>query len=316
MSGCVFGLPIPMECMFKLSIDHLELLFRLNEFPIGNAAMTFVGLRGCLPARPFDQTHGAQHELQPASVDYLHPRCTLIQWEHRVRRFAVFPGSTVPHRRSVVDAQKRGGTGANQMMTGYFTDYRKGWHRKGMPTGHEAWRQNLPRPIRRTTDDPEYDELDRLEIANPADNLHAAWCAGIRDGFSSAGCQVVVGYPACVRRGSAPATGPWKIFKDRGYASRQTEFHYALFLGTDAMRLVASGPAGLERVRYGSFGARAKLVQQALMAEGFYEGCLDGRFASESLRALLAFQTAKFGIRGGDGVCGPKTARALGVKLE
>lgn len=45
----------------------------------------------------------------------------------------------------------------------------------------------------------------------PFDNLHAGWCMGVEsESFASAGCQVLVGFPKCSKRGTKPETGPWK----------------------------------------------------------------------------------------------------------
>ncbi|MBC8066441.1 MAG: hypothetical protein H7Y17_16535 [Chlorobia bacterium] len=301
--------------MFKLTSEHLAQLFQLNEFPYAADAMVFVGLRGCLPVNPGDQAEGIEHQLAVATVDHLHPRCTLVQWSPKSRTFAVFPGSTVPHESSIEAARKRNGSGANQLLTGFYSDYRKGWHKAGTRTGHEAWRQSASRPTRRSADDLDYDGDDRVEIVNPADNLHAGWSPGLDGSFSSAGCQVVVGYPKCESRGDAPATGPWRTFQERGYKLKQQSFGYGLFNGGEIRRLVLSGPEGTERVRYGSKGERAKRIQAGLKAKDFYEGKLDGDFGPRSLRALLGFQEATFGKGGDDGICGSQTAEALGVKL-
>jgi peptidoglycan hydrolase-like protein with peptidoglycan-binding domain len=69
----------------------------------------------------------------------------------------------------------------------------------------------------------------------------------------------------------------------------------------------------MERVRYGSNGPRAKSIQKALKAKGFYEGTVNGEFGDRSIRALLEFQEVEFGRNGDDGICGPQTAEALGV---
>lgn len=300
--------------MFKLTAEHLVQLFRLNEFPYVADAMVFVGLRGCLPVNPADQAEAAVQHLEVTPVDFLHPRCTLVQWTPKRGKLAVFPGSTVPHQSSIEAARKRNGAGANQLLTGFYSDYRKGWHKKGSPTGHEAWRQNASRPIRRSADDLDYDGDDRVEIVNPADNLHAGWSPGLDGAFSSAGCQVVVGYPKCERRGDAPATGPWSIFLEHGYKLKQQSFGYGLFNGSEVQRLVLDGPTGAERVRFGSRGERAERVQKALKGKGFYEGKIDGDFGPRSLRALLGFQEATSGKGGDDGICGLQTAGALGIK--
>jgi hypothetical protein len=63
-------------------------------------------------------------------------------------------------------------------MTGYYSDYRRGKHKAGSETGHDAFRQVEGRPIRRTADDFDYDNDDRVEFSNPFDNLHAAWAWG------------------------------------------------------------------------------------------------------------------------------------------
>ncbi len=301
--------------MFTLSADKLGTLFALNEYPLDPAGMIFVGIRGCIPTDPSNLDEASEHLLDSVVVNYLNLRCTLIQWSPKSAKFAVFAGSTVPHQSSVTAAKKRNGVGANQLMTGFYKDYRKGWHKRGAKTGHEAWRQSASRPIRRTADDLDYDGDDRVEIVNPADNLHAAWSPGLDGSFSSAGCQVVLGYPKCEQRGDAPATGPWKVFYDRGYKLKQESFGYGLFNSGEVQRLVLNGPKGLERVRFGSVGERAGRVQEALKLKKFYEGKVDGDFGPRSLRALLEFQEATFGMGGDDGICGPQTAEALGIKL-
>jgi len=300
--------------MFTLTVSHLKQLFELNEFPLDNDAMQFAGFRGCVPINPGDQNLAAKHDLMTASLDYRHPRCTLVQWTPSEGKFAAYPGSTVPHQDSVASARRRGGVGTNQLVSGFYGDYRKGWHKAGKPTGHEAWRQTASRPIRRTGDDLDYDGDDRVELVNPSDNLHCGWCAGMESKYSSAGCQVVVGFPKCVQRGNDPATGPWKLFQSRGYAIAQQSFGYALLNGGEVQRLALSGPVGLERIRCGSQGPRAERVQKALKEKGFYEGIVDGQFGTRSLRALLDFQEAKFGRGGDDGICGPQTAEALGIE--
>ena len=299
--------------MYKLSANHLAEIFALNEYPYDPGAMVFAGIRGCLPIDLGNLEEAKEHEVETATVDHVHPRCTLIQWTPKTGLFAVFPGSTVPHQSSIAAAKKRKGVGANQLLTGFYDDFRKGWHKRGSKTGHEAWRQNASRPVRRSADDLDYDGDDRVEVVNPADNLHAGWSAGLNGSFSSAGCQVLVGYPKCEQRGDSPATGPWKVFQERGYKLKQQAFGYGLFNGGEVQRLVLNGPKGLERVRFGSVGERAKKVQEGLKAKEFYEGKLDGDFGPRSLRALLDFQEATFGKDGDDGICGPQTAEALGV---
>jgi len=297
--------------MFTLTATHLKTLCHLNEFPIREEEMVFLGFRGCLPPNPADQTFAASHSLSLASINYLNPRCTLVQWLPGEETFAVFPASTVPHQKYIQSAFSNGGQGANELLTGYYTDFRKGRHKGFKSTGHEAFVQTNNRPYRRTVDNLTYDPLDRVEMDNPGDNLHCGWFGGLDAGYSSAGCQVVMGFPQCAQRSDEPNTGPWKVFHDEAYKRDQQSFGYALLNGTEVQRLVLSGAGGMERVRFGSEGERTSRVQTALKEKGYYEGDVEGQFGLRSLRALLNFQEATFGTGGDDGICGPQTAEAL-----
>jgi hypothetical protein len=220
--------------MFSLKEEDLLTLWKLNLFPVPEDRYVFFGLRGCLPVNNQDQTFAKAHLLQVVIPDYGHPCCTLGQWAPG-RGFAVFPGSTVPHRKHVQKAMLRGGVGTNQLLTGCYKDYRKGLHKGGKQTGHDAFRQDNKSPVRRTADDTDYDEDDRIEYTQPFDNLHVAWCMGVdHDSFASAGCQVVVGFPRCEKRANLPDTGPWKVFKENAYGIEQKSFYYVLLTGRDA----------------------------------------------------------------------------------
>jgi len=202
-------------------------------------------------------------------------------------------------------------------MTGRYRDYRKGIHKKGGPTAHEAFRQIAAHPIRRTADDFDYDNDDRVEFTNPFDNIHAAWSMGVdNDNYASAGCQVIVGYPKCTKRGDKPDIGAWGVFKENAYSPElgQDVFLYVLLSARDAQRIVLDGPAKLTRLRFGSDGELVKLVQNALKTEDFYEGNVDGDFGERTLRAVLAYQEATFGPAADDGIVGPLTASALGIE--
>lgn len=277
--------------------------------------MVFFGLRGCLPVNEEDHEFRTEHLVELAEPDYIHPRCTLGQWYQG--KMALFQGSTVPHRKYIEKAIARNGLGTNQMMLGYYKDYRKGIHKQGGPTAHEAFVQTQGRPVRRTSDDFDYDEDDRVEFSNPYDNLHAAWCMSINDSnFGSAGCQVVVGYPQCPKRGQSGEAGPWKFFRQNAYKLAQQIFPYALLPGRDALRATQAGPGTLTaRLRYGSQGPVVVQLQEALVKAGFNVGEIDGDFGKQTTEAVLAYQTAKFGPHSDDGVVGPMTAEALGLTL-
>jgi hypothetical protein len=211
-------------------------------------------------------------------------------------------------------AMATGGEGANQLLTGFYADYRKGKHNAARDTAHDAFRQTQGRPHRRTADDYDFENDDRVEYGNPCDNLHAAWCHGIAHAtYASAGCQVVVGYPSCKKRDDKGDTGPWATFKGNAYERQQDSFGYILLDGTSAQAVALRAKGQKPRIRFGSQGERVELVQEALKALNHYEGIVDGDFGERTLRAVLSFQTAAFGPDGDDGVVGPQTAQALDI---
>ena len=117
--------------MFELSDEVLRGLFAANEFTFEEDEMLFVGIRGCLPLD--GSVWSKSCRLERAVLDYQRPRCTLTQWLPGEQRIAVYPGSTVPHRRSILAAKRKSGIGANQLMPGFYRDYEKGWHRANTP---------------------------------------------------------------------------------------------------------------------------------------------------------------------------------------
>jgi len=211
----------------------------------------------------------------------------------------------------------KGGAGANQLMTGYFSDYAKGIHHPNdAERATKAFVQTMPRTVRRTQDDLDYDTLDEARIELPHDNLHAAWCEtveGTYDSFSSAGCQVVVGYPEC-RMHAAGDTGPWRVFKENAYGRYpdQQKFPYVLLNATEAANVNLGVPA-TPRLRFGSAGPLVTALQRALDVHHLYPGRIDGQFGERTFLGVLAFQAAKLGAQADDGIVGPRTAAALGV---
>ena len=297
--------------MFVLTEDNLLKLWALNHYPVDGNGWVLFGLRGCLPVNDEDHRFAQSHQVQVEAVDYTHPRCTLGQWKPG-SGIALFPGSTVPHRKHVEASRPRGGAETNQLMTGYYADYRKGVHKAGTPTAHDAFRQAGKLPVQRTSDDVDFDADDRVEFEQPFDNLHAAWSQGVNhDSFASAGCQVIVGFPRCAKRENHDDTGPWKEFKENAYSIAQTSFPYALLTGREVER-VSMGVTSTT-LRYGSKGALVTAVQEALKKRGFYEGEIDDDFGFRTLRAVLNFQTAEFGPSADDGIVGKQTAAALGI---
>lgn len=302
---------------FTINTAVIINLLSSNSFTLLNAEpeIVFIGLRGCLPVQPDNNVFSDSHELRVADVDYRHPRCTICQWRPKTSEIATFAASTVPHLKYVGPSVKRNGEGCNELMTGFYLDYRKGVHKAGSPTAHKAFRETGNHPIRRTADDYDFDNDDRVDFANPCDNIHAGWSMGIdHPDFASAGCQVIVGYPTCPQRGDLPAAGPWKTFRDNAYAIAQDRFPYALFYGSEAFAAAQPG-AYARKLRFGSRGAAVSALQEALKAKLFYEGNVDEDFGVRTLRAVLAYQTATFGPGGNDGIVGKMTAAALGLSL-
>jgi len=278
--------------------------------------MIFFGLRGSLPVDVFNHDFLVQQSLNITPVDFNSPRCTMGQWIPSRQTLAIFPGSTTPHRKYTIVSPGS----ANQLMTGYYNDYRKGPHKAGKPTGHLAFKQIQGCPVRRDYNrDLNYNELDdRVEYDFPLDNLHAGWCPGVSaTSYASAGCQVVVGYPKCPSLGNKPEVGPWKVFKENAYALPQDRFSYVLAEAQNVQEVVQKLEAGIKipgRLRFGSKGPLVTEVQKALKSKGFYEAELDLDFGNRTLRAVLAFQQSTFGKDQDNGIVGPVTAEALGLK--
>jgi len=300
---------------FTLNDTVLRRMCEINNFPVPTEGMIFVGLRGCLPTNPDDQEARTEHVVEVAAFDHVHPRCTLCQWTPETSVIALFPGSTVPHEKYVKSSLEKDGKGTNQLMTGYYTDYRKGVHKAGTSKAHEAFRQTQGHPIRRTADDFDYDNDDRVEFMNPYDNLHAGWSMSVNSNdFASAGCQVVVGFPSCNYLGNQPHLGAWMVFKENAYSISQQSFPYVLLSGTDAQKVALAGSQKMSpRLRFGSNGLLVSHVQTALKGQGFYEGNIDSDFGHRTTRAVLDFQASTFGPGADDGVVGPVTAAALKV---
>ena len=302
---------------FLLHDQLLRRVLDVNSVPLDPAAMIFFGLRGALPIDLDNLEFDAAHAIGVDNVDYVHPRCTFVQWLPADGTLAVFPGSTVPHSTHVGVALPNRGVGVNQLMTGYYDDYRKGVHKAGSPTAHDAFRQTEGRPIRRTQDDLDFDPDDRTELTNPFDNLHAGWSPSVNHpDYASMGCQVVLGFPKCERLGNRPATGPWSVFQDNAYAQAQDRFGYMLIDGRSVQAVAEAGTGRVpRRLRFGSQGELVTQLQTELKRLGFYEGSVDADFGPRTIRAVLAFQVARFGVDSEDGVVGPQTASALGIQL-
>ena len=304
--------------MFKIDSDVLRRLCTNNSFQVNNKELIFLGLRGLLPLDESNFDFEEAHLVHLVEIDYRHPRCTFVQWSPQENKLAVFPGSTVPHKKYINESLKKNGEGTNRLMTGLYKNYKKGFHKAGSETGHSAFRQINALPIRRTSDDEDYDELDQVEFSRPFDNIHAAWCPGIdSDRFASAGCQVIVGFPKCKRRNGLDNSGAWKAFHKNAYSFSQQVFAYILLNGRDALKAATDESNGKRgRLRFGSEGEKVGILQKKLQEKNFYEGDTDNQFGPRTLFALLDFQASVFGKEGSDGILGPMTAEALDMNLN
>jgi hypothetical protein len=305
---------------FVVSGHLLERLMAINSFPRNQGdQLIFFGLRGCLPldwpnAPP---SFAPSQTLKLMEINYENPRCTIGQWNTEKDTLVVFPGSTVPTLKYVVEAEKQGGAGANQLMTGYYL-FKKGIHRAGQPSGHPAFIQLGSRACRRTADNEVavYQPTDLVSEVDD-DNLHAAFGDTLDGTYSSAGCQVVLGHPQCQQFKDAP---PWPIFRDAAYNIDQQQFSYILLDGVQVAQIAKDPDAQTALlVRSGSVESALpqgsqdliRKLQTALNQGGFYKGNPDGQFGAETAEAVAKFQKAKVGAIYVDTVVGSQTGKAL-----
>jgi hypothetical protein len=135
-------------------------------------------------------------------------------------------------------------------MTGYYR-FVKGIHLQNAPRAHPALKQAGTRVCRRTADNAIYEDTDPAVVDVDDDNLHAAFGEAPDGTYSSAGCQVVLGFPECGEYEDKPL---WPTFRDRAYAlDHQEKFGYLDYLEVaevsedpEAKRplLLAVGPTG------------------------------------------------------------------------
>lgn len=297
---------------FTVSHGLLSDLCNINQFALPPLEMIFVGLRGAVVSDANDHGFKGQQTLNLIDINYVNPRCTMLQWRPASQDIAAFPASTVPNQINIKKSLE-GREKANCLLTGYYKDYRKGIHKQGQKTGHPAFRQHAPRPILRTSDDLDFDTDDRVEYNNPHDNIHCGWFQSLSsDNFASAGCQVIMGFPKCKKPGREQNVGPWKVFHDNAYGISQDSFPYVLVTGLDVFGLINSSSA-IAKLRYGSSGPKVKALQQALKDKKFYKGIIDGDFGELTMKAVIRFQQQRFGKDDVDGIVGHITAEELGI---
>jgi len=298
-----------------VNLDLIKLIAETNNFDFPKTPESkylICGIRGAILEDPNNTSFQAVKTLHLSDINYTNPRCTILLLNLLDGQLAAYPASTVPHRRSIKASVLKNGLGTNCLMTGFYSDYRKGVHKPQSNTGHPALRQTAPHPIRRSADDEDYDNDDRIEYANPFDNIHGGWFQSIdAEYFSSAGCQVIMGYPGCKRPGREKSVGPWASFQKNIYETTQDKFAYLLVSGREFLPLLATPPVKTQKLKFGSKGAGVIDLQEKLAKKHFYEGKTDGDFGERTLKAVINFQQSVFGKEGADGVVGPMTLAEL-----
>jgi hypothetical protein len=299
----------------KITSDHLRKLLRVNSYPYSEINMMVFAIRGAMIAGNDANDFKFMHHIKEATLNYKNPRCIIGIWKPVENKIALFSASTVPNinfiKKQVIKKAK-----SNCMMSGYYSFYEKGFHNPSEMGRHQALRLATNIFLRRSFDDFDFDNKDTVEVGNPNDNIHAAYCDTVNGTYSSAGCQVIIGQPKCKRRNDKPNTGHWKSFHDYIYNSTQTQFDYALFRFIDFEAAVNAGETPIQaRLRFGSKGNLVKNLQDKLKAKGYFGTNADASFGRNTLMAVLEFQKDTFGIDDADGVVGSVTANKLGLDL-
>lgn|GEM_PF-1431161 len=297
---------------FELTHKLMLSICARNFFPIPEDRMVFFGLRGCLPVDPEDHSFLASRTLKLAEVNYQNPRCTLGQWIPANKVLAVYPGSTCPNEALVASAKSRGGQGANQLLTGYYA-FVKGMHRADSGSGHQAFRQEETRVVLRNADDMDFDFQDTADPGMQADNLHCGFSSGVNSGYSSAGCQVVVGFPNR-NDGRSTESGPWAFFRQMAYNLDQASFRYVLLNGSEVETMAADPDLVRSAlVRFGSQGEVVRSLQKRLRDLGLISFVPDAACGPNTQLAIIRFQVERMGAENADGIVGPNTATQLGI---
>lgn len=297
--------------------DHLRKLLRVNSYPYSETQFMVFGIRGAKPNSADFDTFKSSHTIEMSDINYLNPNCIIGIWNPVQNKIALFIGSTVPHLK-YIKKHKEGTGKANAMQSGFYSFYEKGYHNPNPNNAHQALRLATNIVLRRSNNDLVYTNDDPIEVGNPNDNIHAAYCDDATGNYSSAGCQVIVGQPKCAGRGNLGNTGYWKKFHNIIYndAPSQLHFNYSLLRFVDAEAVATMGDGLMEaRLRFGSKGNTVLELQKKLKSKGYYNTDLDGEFGRNTLLAVITFQKATFGLKEADGVVGSNTASKLGLTL-
>jgi hypothetical protein len=295
--------------------DNLRKLLRVNSYPFNESKMMVFGIRGARPVGTGFDSFKQSQQIEKTDLNYVNPRCTIGIWNPVENKIALFPASTVPNI-SYIKKHVQKIARANCIMTGFYSFYEKGFHNPSPRSAHQALRLATNIMMRRSNNDFVFTNDDPVEVGNPHDNIHAAYCSDVSGNYNSAGCQVIVGQPKCKARPGKDNTAFWKTFHDIIYSVPQTNFDYALFRYIDAEAVNLNGDTLMNaRLRFGSKGNLVLMLQEKLAARGLFNTNKDGDFGKNTLMAVLEFQKKEFGINEADGVVGNTTAGKLGFSL-
>lgn len=297
---------------FSLAAADLDLLARVNAFSLGAAGdRVLFGLRGAMIVT--DHASGTGVTLTEVRPDHDTPRCVLGVWTRSAGTIAVFPGSTVPNA-AAVRRWKTVRDMGNILPTGCY-GYITGTH-NGKP-GCFLLRETISKKrkvvVRRSSDDLTYDLADVVDPCMPGDNIHPTFHSNL-GGFSSVGCQTVVG----VATPAGTHSGPWASFRTAAGLPKPdgTAFTYMLVTGAEgrfASELrrngLADDPVSLAKLRRLRFGSKGPAVQRLQANLGI--AAPDGDFGPITGARLHERQRALSGAGRSDGIYTPSLDDAL-----
>ena len=303
-----------------------------------DARRVVFGLRGCEIADA-DGVHQRKVRLVESMPNHFDRRCVIGVWDRRRRTVAVFASSTVPNRVQVelhwlwAEYQRQGrptkspGLWMTNLLPQGLYDYEIGTHLEGArpKTRRQpgALRQIYATPILRAQRSASYTYDEAWDYASEpvGDNIHASVYSDYFLGFSSQGCQTVLGNYA--PRGLR-AKGAWAQFRralgllpidqnTQTTGNDSERYPYLLTTGREA-RIHARRPSrsaltALRRLRTGSRGQDVLGLQRRLARENLLSSAPDGHFGRDTMIALLEFQKARRIPT--DGVVTPELARSF-----
>jgi len=273
----------------KINIDTINKL--RNKLSI-NKHVDILTIRGCELNSSYCKW-STELDIKEKSIDYLHLNCLFIVICNN--KLIAFKGSSIPNKKYVEKAMKDDGVGCNRLEYGFYQHYAKGNHYPSKNTAHRALRQTRKQPIKRTGDDLDFDYMDRIEVAMVHDNIHASWCKLDATTFGSAGCQVIQGYPKCLKR--KENSGHWKKFENWVYSQDRLEFNYLLIPYRWIDRIVNNTMSDL--IIFGSIGNNVKEIQKYLKIK------IDGVYGYHTYKSILNYQKQNKLLL--DGIIGSQT---------